>query len=316
MIGNGLAYAALVVRDVEAVASALTRHFSLARTDFPIGKTGRVAPVFGIGESALALFEPGDPFVGGQEHTGVHHIVLASEDPDGAAGLSESAGVPIAGVEPDQGLGGTRRIMLSPNATGGVRTYFSLPLPHDLDRSAKGWVEGIDHIGVACDDSATAIDAFSHRLGFPVESRQTDMEVQTVMESFTSDKYGVVYHSRPPEPVAGLRVVFITVGDCELELLQDVSPGQVGDVRHGQSGTTRQDQGAISRFIASRGPGLHHVALKVSDIDHALVDLERSGHVMIDTTGRPGSRRARIGFIHPRSLGGILMHLVQRDRLP
>ena len=316
MIGNGLAYVSLVVRDVEAVATALTRDFSLTRSDFPIGKTGRVAPVFGLGESALALFESGDPFVGGQEHTGVHHIVLASEDPDGAAGLAESAGVPIAGVEPDQGLGGARRIMLSPNATGGVRTYFSQPLPHDLDRSAKGWVECVDHIGVACDDNVAAIDAFSHLLGYSVESRQTDVEVQTVIESFTSDKYGVVYHSRPPEPVAGLRVVFITVGDCELELLQDISPGQVGDVRYGQSGTTRQDQGAISRFIASRGPGLHHVALKVSDIDHALADLERAGHVIIDATGRPGSRRARIGFIHPKSLGGVLMHLVQRDRLP
>ena len=314
MIGNGLAYVAVVVRDVEAVATTLARDFALPRTDFSIGKTGRNAPVFGVGECALALFKSGDPFVGGQEQTGVHHIVLASDDPDGAAHSAESAGVSIAGTEPDQGLGGARRIMLSPNATGGVRTYFSEPLPIDLDRRSNGWVERIDHIGVACDDNATAIDAFSHRLGCPVESRQTDMEVQTVIESFTSDKYGVIYHSRPPEPVAGLRVVFITVGDCELELLQNFSPSQVGDVQHGQSGTTRQDQGAISRFIASRGPGLHHVALKVSSIDQALRALESAGHVMIDTRGRPGSRLAQIGFIHPRSLGGFLVHLVQRDQ--
>ncbi len=314
MIGNGLAYAAIVVRDVEAVAMTLEHDFALPRADFSIGKTGRNAPVFGIGESALALFKSGDPFVGGQEQTGVHHIVLASDDPDDAARSAESAGVSIANIEPDQGLGGTRRIMLSPNATGGVRTYFSEPLPRNLDRSSNGWVERIDHIGVACDDNATAIDAFSHLLGCLVESRQTDVEVQTVIESFTSDKYGVVYHSRPPEPVAGLRVVFITVGDCELEFLQNFNASQVGgDVRHGQSGTTRQDQGAISRFIASRGPGLHHVALKVSNIDHALAALESAGHVMIDTTGRPGSRLAQIGFIHPGSLGGFLMHLVQRN---
>ena len=213
MIGNGLAYVAIVVRDVDAVAKTLADDFALPRADFSTGKTGRNAPVFGIGESALALFNPGDPFVGGQEQTGVHHIALASDDPDGAAHSAESAGVSIANIEPDQGLGGARRIMLSPNATGGVRTYFSAPL--DLDRRSNGWVERIDHIGVACDDNAIAIDAFSHRLGCPVESRQTDMEVQTVIESFTSDKYGVVYHSRPPEPVAGLRVVFVTVGECD-----------------------------------------------------------------------------------------------------
>ena len=65
--------------------------------------------------------------------------------------------------------------------------------------------------------------------------------------------------------------------------------------------------------MATRGPGLHHLALKVPDIDAALDRMERAGLTLIDRVGRPGSRRARIGFIHPASLGGVLVHLVQRD---
>ena len=313
MIGNGLAYVAIVVRDVYAVATTLARDFELARADCAIGETGRSAPVFRVGEGALALFETGDPFVDEQEKPGVHHIALAAADPDAAAREATAAGVAASETGPYQRLGGARRVMLSPEATAGVRTFFCDPLV--LDCRVDGWVERIDHIGVACVNNATAIDAFSRQLGWPVESMQTDMEVQTVIESFTSDKYGVVYQSRPPEPVAGLRAAFITVGDCELEFLQNFDPRQVGQVEHGQSGNTRQDQGAISRFIASRGPGLHHIALKVSDIERALTSLEQAGHVMIDTTGRPGSRRSQIGFIHPKSLGGVLIHLVQRDEV-
>ena len=82
---------------------------------------------------------------------------------------------------------------------------------------------------------------------------------------------------------------------------------------HGGPGSTKQDQGAIGRFMAARGPGLHHVALKVTDIDGALARLKGAGHALIDTFGRPGSRRALIGFIHPKSFNGVLMHLVQRE---
>ena len=132
------------------------------------------------------------------------------------------------------------------------------------------------------------------------------------MESFTSDKYGVVYHTRPPQPVGGLRITFITVGDCELEFLANFDPRQSGEVDHGRAGTTRQDQGAIARYVASRGRGLHHVAVKSPDVDALLGGMAAAGLPMIDTTGRPGSRRARIGFPHPRALGGVLMHVVQR----
>ena len=157
------------------------------------------------------------------------------------------------------------------------------------------------------------MNLFAGAMGFSIESQQTDLEVVTVIESFTSDKYGVVYRNRPPEPVGGLRVAFVTVGQCELEFLQNFDPRHGADVRHGGPGTTKQDQGAIARYVAKRGAGLHHLALKTPDIDRTLATLDEAGFRVIDRTGRPGSRRARIGFVHPSALGGVLVHFVERE---
>ncbi len=201
---------------------------------------------------------------------------------------------------------------IDPAATGRVRTRFCEPL--GLARSGGDWVERIDHVGVASADNDAMIDVFSGRLGCPVESRQTDMEVRIAVESFTSDTYGVVYHSRPPVPVGGLRVAFVTVGDCELEFLQSFDPGQADERGPtGGAGNTKGDQGAIARYIEKHGPGLHHVALKTGDIAGMLARLESGGYQLVDRAGRPGSRRALIGFVHPAALGGVLLHFVERD---
>ena len=243
----------------------------------------------------------------------MHHIALEVADLDAAALGAAAAGLPAPGGA-EIGLGGARRRALDPAALGGVRAYLSEPLA--LTRStgaAHGWVERLDHVAVASVDNAAAIDRFVGRLGLSLESAQTDLEVQIVVESFTSDKYGAVYHTRPPEPVGGLRVAFVTAGDCDLEFLQEFDPGRSARVSPDRAGTTRQDQGAIGRFVAARGPGLHHLALKVTDIDRALAELARAGHAVIDRVGRPGSRRSRIGFLRPHTLHGVLMHLVQRD---
>ena len=314
MIGAGLAYVAVVVREVETVAAILERDFRLPKSYCAVGSTGRQAPVFPAGHTQLALFEVGDPFVGRAEKTGVHHMAVSVDDLESAGREAGQRGVPTLSTVPEAGLGGARRLLLDPKVTGGVITYFSEPLavnPRDI-----GPVERIDHIGVASQDNRVTLDVFSDRLGWPVESTQTDAEVNTTVESFTSDKYGVVHHTKQPEVLGGLRVAFVTIGDCELELLQNLDQPSTGEVRDGHSGSTQQDQDVISRYIASRGPGLHHTAFKVRDIDGLLGTLRQAGHVLIDQAGRPGSRRAKIGFIHPASLGGWLVHLVQREELP
>jgi methylmalonyl-CoA/ethylmalonyl-CoA epimerase len=298
----------LVCTDAAAAAAVFERHLGLPRTDLDSG-AGPV-PVFSIGRSALAVFSAGHPLLGGDAKPGVHHIALGVDDPGHAARTAAAAGIPAArGIT--AGLGGRGCIALERGATLGVRTLLTEPI--DLPRHAGGALERIDHLGVASTDVREDEALFCGRLGFEVESRQTDMEVNLAVESFTSDRYGVVYHSREPEPVGGLRVCFVTVGDCELEFLANFNPRQGGAVERGQPGNTKQDQGAITRFVASRGRGLHHIALKAADIDGTLGAMAAAGLEMIDTRGRPGSRRALIGFAHPRALGGVLMHLVQRD---
>ena len=308
MLADQIAYVALVSHDPDAAASVFERHFRLPRHDLS-STAGRV-PVFALARSGLAVFPPGHPLVEGEMRPGVHSIALAVDDLAGAVERASAAGVPAADTVPAPGLDGRRVRRLARDATVGVRTVLTERLA--LAPHAGGPVERIDHVGVASADVREDEAVFCGRLGFQIESRQTDMEVSIAVESFTSDRYGVVYHSRPPAPVGGLRIAFVTIGDSELEFLANFDPRQQGAVDHGLAGTTRQDQGAIARFVASHGRGLHHVAVKSPDIDALLGSMAAAGLPMIDTRGRPGSRRALIGFPHPRALGGILMHVVQR----
>lgn len=326
MLAAKLAYVTIIVRNAETAAAVFERDFGLRRFDCVLGDSRQPAPVLRIGESALVLVEPGEPFVSEEIRTGVHHIALAVDNLEGAAAALQASGIQTADTSPHGGLNGGPRLGLAPEDTAGVQVYCVEPLPLDMamgngpvatsvSEPSHCIVERLDHIGVASADNTAAIEAFAERFGFPVESMQTDAEVQIAVESFTSDKYGVVYHTRPPEPVDGLRVAFITIGDCELEFLQDFDPRTESVVQHGQAGNTRQDRGAIARFVASRGPGLHHLAFKVPDANAGLAALQKAGHKLIDTVGRSGSRRAQIGFVHPQSLEGLLIHLVQRDEL-
>lgn len=310
MIAPRLAYIALVVADPEGVAAALGRDFGLSRVDVPVTQT-RTVPLLAAGRTSLVLFAPGDDLVAGHVRPGVHHIAVEVDDVHTAAGLVTAAGVALDHARPTPGPGRARRLLLSARATAGVRTYLTEPIAGPPG-PGDGPVEGIDHIGAASADNAAAIDAFCTRLGGRLESTQTDVELNIALETFTSDRYGVVAHTRPAQVVGGLRVAFVTVGDCELEFLQDLVP--TGEAPGGAvgPGNTRGDRGAIARYVASRGAGLHHLAFRVRDLDARLAALERSGYPVIDRVGRPGSRRARIGFLHPRALGGVLVHLVER----
>ena len=308
MLADRIAYVALASNDPAATCAVFERHFGLTRTDID-SPQGRV-PLFGLGRSALAVFPLGHPMLDGDAKPGVHHIALGVDDVGAAAKRAAEAGALPVGAAM-AGLGGRKTLSLERAGTAGVRTRLTERL--DLKTQAGGAVERIDHLGVASADVFEDERVFSSKFGFALESRQTDMEVNLAVESFTSDKYGVVYHNRAPEPVGGLRVCFITVGDCELEFLANFDPRQGAQRERLQAGSTKQDQGAITRFVQSRGAGLHHVALKVRDIDATLAGMAQAGLPMIDSRGRPGSRRALIGFAHPKALGGILMHLVQRD---
>lgn len=71
----------------------------------------------------------------------------------------------------------------------------------------------------------------------------------------------------------------------------------------------------VGRFLAARGPGLHHLAYRVDDVEATLSDLRGRGARLIDEHGRPGSRGTTVAFVHPTSMGGVLVELVQESGL-
>ena len=307
---GGLAYVALAVRDVQAAAHVLEHRFELGRREAQTPE-GHAVPLFAVGASALAVFACDDPFLGEGAAPGLHHLAITAANPEQKA---QAAGIAGSETLASQGLDGAREVRLDSAPSAGVRLRITEP----LQAAPRGGdlMQRIDHVGVASADNAAATEFFASRLGLEVESTQTDLEVHTATESFTSDRYGIVYHNRAPRIVGGLRVTFITIGDCELEFLQPLDAsglGVPGDERASGPGTTRGDKTAIGRYMEKHGGGLHHLALKTADIDATLASLSQQGLSVIDAQGRPGSRRARIGFIHPRSLSGVLVHLVERD---
>ncbi len=94
----------------------------------------------------------------------------------------------------------------------------------------------------------------------------------------------------------GVDVVAYQVGDTKIELVQPLS----------------QDS-PVGKFLQKRGEGLHHIALRVEDIDKTLGDLREKGVELIDQVARPGAHGARIAFIHPNETNGVLYELVERE---
>lgn len=307
MLSERLAYVAIVSREPAATAGRLSDLFGLPRVDLD-AEDGSVA-AFAVGRSAIVVLPTGHALTGGRERPGVDHIAIGSDDVAAAADEALRRGFRLDG-DAKPGLAGAAIVALSSDDLLGVRVV--LATPPALPAAPASPVARIDHLGVASADAFGAVAVFRDRLGLALESTQTDVESLVAIETFTSDRYGVVHHSRPARIVGGLRVAFLTLGDCELEFLQNLDTGDSAEVDPARAGTTKQDQGAIARYVARHGQGLHHVALKTDDIDAVLARAEAMGVPLIDRRGRPGSRRGRIGFFHPDAFGGVLFHLCER----
>jgi methylmalonyl-CoA epimerase len=92
----------------------------------------------------------------------------------------------------------------------------------------------------------------------------------------------------------GVRVAMIPVGESRIELLEPI---------HSDS--------PIEKFMARRGEGIHHIAVRVDNIEEALQRFKKSGARLIDTTPRVGAHNTRIAFVHPSSTHGVLLELVE-----
>ena len=111
-----------------------------------------------------------------------------------------------------------------------------------------------------------------------------------VFESITGGKgYG-----RERVEQQGVEVVFLGSGDARLELLAPT-----------------RDDSAVARFLAKRGPGMHHLCYRVGDIAAELDRYRAAGARLIDEAPRPGAAGHLVAFIHPKSTGGVLVELLQ-----
>ena len=300
-----LAYVRLASRDTVRTATLLGEHLGLAKLTLPRREGTHDMFAFMAGATPIVVMSARDG-----DRTGVAHLALACADPSATA-VKAAAALGCTTLPHAAEVGGPES-GLPTTATEGVSMSFAKPLVSASEGRGSGLIERIDHLGIVTASTTAAIETFHRRMGLALESQQIDVETQIAVESFTSDKYGAIYHTRQPAFMGGVRSAFITAGDLELEFLEDYNPIGPGKVDAQAAGTTRQDRGAIARFLAARGPGLAHIAFKTPDIAKALSAAERGGCHLIDRVGRPGGRRSQIAFIHPASTGGILMHFVER----
>jgi len=92
----------------------------------------------------------------------------------------------------------------------------------------------------------------------------------------------------------GVEAVLLDVGENHVELIAPLSPDT-----------------PVGKFLAKNGPGLHHVAYQVSDIDATLEALKQAGMQLIDERPRTGIRGSRVAFMHPRATAGVLTEIVE-----
>jgi methylmalonyl-CoA epimerase len=94
----------------------------------------------------------------------------------------------------------------------------------------------------------------------------------------------------------GVRVAMLPIGETHIELLEPLSKDS-----------------PVGKFLEKRGPGIHHIAIIVKDINASLAQLKEKGARLIDETPRVGAGGCRVAFIHPASTNGVLLELVQHN---
>jgi methylmalonyl-CoA/ethylmalonyl-CoA epimerase len=107
-------------------------------------------------------------------------------------------------------------------------------------------------------------------------------------------KLGMPVAYRETVESQGVEAVLLDVGEGHVELLRPLD-----------------EDTPVGKYLAKKGPGLHHVAYAVGDIDDVLGKLKEQGIALIDSEARQGIRNSRVAFIHPKSTGGVLTEIVE-----
>jgi methylmalonyl-CoA/ethylmalonyl-CoA epimerase len=95
----------------------------------------------------------------------------------------------------------------------------------------------------------------------------------------------------------GVRVAMLPIGESRIELLEPLDKDS-----------------PVEKFMSKRGEGIHHIAIRVDDIEDALERFKKSGARLIDSTPRRGAHNTRIAFVHPASTHGVLLELVEHGK--
>lgn len=109
-----------------------------------------------------------------------------------------------------------------------------------------------------------------------------------------AELFGMPVVHRETVTEQGVDAVLLDVGENHVELLAPLGPDT-----------------PVGKFLAKKGPGLHHVAYQVADIEATLAALKVAGTRLIDETPRVGIRNSRVAFVHPAATGGVLTEIVQ-----
>jgi methylmalonyl-CoA/ethylmalonyl-CoA epimerase len=118
-------------------------------------------------------------------------------------------------------------------------------------------------------------------------------EIEPALELYR-DSFQLVLAHREVVEEQGVEAVLLDVGENHVELLAPLGPDT-----------------PVGKFLAKNGPGLHHVAYQVSDIEATLQSLKEAGLQLIDQQPRTGIRGSRVAFLHPRSTAGVLTEIVE-----
>ena len=106
------------------------------------------------------------------------------------------------------------------------------------------------------------------------------------------DAFGMKLHAVEEVPDQKVKVAMFEVGNVHIELLEPTSP-----------------ESPIAKFLEKNGPGMHHICYEVEDVDNSLQEIAEKGVRLIDQASRPGAGGKRVGFLHPKSTGSVLVEL-------
>lgn len=130
------------------------------------------------------------------------------------------------------------------------------------------------------------IEKIDH-VGIAVKSIDAALKVYT-------DVLGIPVKEREEMPTQ--KIAMLSIGESMVELLEALTP-----------------EAPVAKFIESRGEGIHHMALRVDNIETALAQAKAAGLRLIDETPRTGAGGSKIAFIHPKSVYGVMIELVERS---